>query len=108
MVPASGKKQLGNRFRGTDTKGESMRQTTRTVVSLAVAGVFAGGASQAFASAFALIEQSASRLGNSFAGAAAAAEDASTIFYNPAGMTYLKGPADFSLGFAYISVNAKF
>jgi long-chain fatty acid transport protein len=42
-----------------------------------------------FASGFALIEQSASGLGNAFAGGAASAEDASTIFFNPAGMTRL-------------------
>jgi long-chain fatty acid transport protein len=36
---------------------------------------------------FALIEQGVSGLGNAFAGGAAAAEDATTIFYNPAGMT---------------------
>ena len=41
------------------------------------------------ASGFALTEQSASGLGNAFAGAAASAEDASTIFFNPAGMTRL-------------------
>jgi long-chain fatty acid transport protein len=41
------------------------------------------------ASGFALIEQSASGLGNAFAGGAASAEDASTIFFNPAGMTRL-------------------
>ncbi|MDO8988582.1 MAG: outer membrane protein transport protein [Sideroxyarcus sp.] len=44
----------------------------------------------AAASAFALIEQS-SGLGNAFAGGAAAAEDATTIFFNPAGMSRLKG-----------------
>lgn len=41
------------------------------------------------AAGFALIEQSGSGMGNAFAGAAATAEDASTIFFNPAGMTYL-------------------
>lgn len=41
------------------------------------------------AAGFALIEQSGSGLGNAFAGGAAGAEDASTIFFNPAGMTYL-------------------
>ncbi|MGA7949465.1 MAG: outer membrane protein transport protein, partial [Thiobacillaceae bacterium] len=41
------------------------------------------------ASGFALTEQSAGGLGNAFAGAAASAEDASTIFFNPAGMTRL-------------------
>jgi long-chain fatty acid transport protein len=43
------------------------------------------------AAGFALSEQNASGLGNAYAGAAAAAEDASTVFFNPAGMTYLEG-----------------
>lgn len=43
------------------------------------------------AAGFALIEQSASGMGNAFAGGAAAAEDASTIYFNPAGMTYIEG-----------------
>lgn len=63
----------------------------KTVVSWSVAGalwVMAGGAA---ASGFALIEQSGSGLGNAFAGGAASAEDASTIFYNPAGMSRLSG-----------------
>lgn len=41
----------------------------------------------AFASGFALIEQGVSGLGNAYAGGAAIAQDGSTIFYNPAGMT---------------------
>ncbi len=40
---------------------------------------------------FALSEQSGSGLGNAYAGAAAVAEDASTIYFNPAGMTYIQG-----------------
>lgn len=44
-----------------------------------------------YAAGFALSEQGASGLGNAYAGAAAIAEDASTIFFNPAGMTYLEG-----------------
>lgn len=46
---------------------------------------------QAQASGFALIEQSASSQGYSYAGAAASAEDASTIWFNPAGMTQIQG-----------------
>src|SRR5881397_1662668 len=80
----------------------------KTALSLAVAGAFAGGVSQAHASAFALIEQSASGLGNSYAGAAAAAEDASTIYYNPAGMSLLPGGMQVSAGAALINVSAKF
>ncbi len=80
----------------------------KTALSLAVAGAFAGGVSQAHASAFALIEQSASGLGNSYAGAAAAADDASIIFYNPAGMSLLPGGMQVSAGLALINLSAKF
>src|SRR2546428_9053428 len=80
----------------------------KTALSLAVAGAFAGGVSQAHASAFALIEQNASGMGNSYAGAAAAAEDASTIFYNPAGMSLLPGGMQISAGLALINLSAKF
>ena len=45
----------------------------------------------AHAAGFALIEQSASGMGNAFAGGGAVAEDASTIYFNPAGMTYIQG-----------------
>ncbi|MDB5727900.1 MAG: long-chain fatty acid transporter, partial [Noviherbaspirillum sp.] len=43
------------------------------------------------AAGFAIVEQNASRLGNSYAGGAAEANDASVIFYNPAGMAHLEG-----------------
>lgn len=43
------------------------------------------------ASGFALIEQNASGMGNAFAGQAAVAEDASTVFFNPAGLTRFSG-----------------
>lgn len=46
---------------------------------------------QTHASGFQLAENSASGQGNAFAGAAAAAEDASTVWFNPAGMMKLKG-----------------
>ncbi len=49
-------------------------------------------AAPAQSAAFYIQEQSVSGLGSAFAGSAALAEDASTIFYNPAGMTELKGP----------------
>ena len=56
-----------------------------------VATILAGAVAQAHAAGFALIEQGVSGLGTAYAGAAASAEDASTIFYNPAGLTYLHG-----------------
>lgn len=43
------------------------------------------------AAGFALISQNASGMGNAYAGGSAIAEDASTIFFNPAGMTYIQG-----------------
>lgn len=67
------------------------RKHGRLAAALVAAG-FGGLLSQnAHASGFALMEQNGSGLGNAYAGQAAAAEDASTIFFNPAGMTYIKG-----------------
>ena len=62
----------------------------KTALSLAVVGVFAGISAPASAAFFQIAENSASGIGNAFAGGAAIAEDASTVWYNPAGMTRLK------------------
>jgi len=51
--------------------------------------IFLISAGSALGAGFALVEQSVSGLGNAFAGGSAGAEDATTIFYNPAGMTIL-------------------
>src|SRR5581483_9262039 len=80
----------------------------KTAASLAVASALAVGYSQAHAAAFALQEQNASGLGNSFAGQAAAAENASTIYFNPAGMSFLPAGPQFSLGGDYIKPSTKF
>ena len=56
---------------------------------LAVGLTLAGGGNLAHAAGFALVEQNVSGLGNAYAGQAASAQDASTIFFNPAGMTLL-------------------
>ena len=58
-------------------------------LKLALTIAFFGTTGLASASGYALIDQNASGSGNAFAGAAADAEDASTIFFNPAGMSYL-------------------
>ena len=55
-----------------------------SALSIALAPGFAQGAG------FALQEQNASGLGHAYAGGAAAAEDVSTIFYNPAGLVRLQ------------------
>ncbi|MFA5257198.1 MAG: outer membrane protein transport protein [Opitutales bacterium] len=64
-------------------------------------------ASAASGAGFAIIEQSASGIGNAFAGGAAVAEDASTIFFNPAGMILLKQP-EVQTGVHMIAPQAKF
>ena len=55
-----------------------------------VISCLAGGRA-ALAGGFAISEQSASVAGSATAGAGALAEDASTVFYNPAGMSYIDG-----------------
>ena len=57
------------------------------VMPALVRTVVAGAAS---ASGFQLFEQNASGIGNAYAGSAAVAENASTIYFNPAGMTQLQ------------------
>lgn len=70
--------------------------STRTLLLLATVqsgSLFAGG--------FALNEQNATALGQAFAGRSSMATDASTVFGNPAGMTYLER-REVSGGFAYV------
>ncbi|GAB6403725.1 OmpP1/FadL family transporter [Pseudomonas sp. MHK4] len=59
----------------------------KTTISLAVAMA----STQIFASGFALNEQSISGMGTGFAGRSSSADDASTVYGNPAGMSRLKG-----------------
>lgn len=73
-----------------------------------VAAVWAAlGMTGANAAGFALIEQNASGLGNAYAGQAATAQDASTIFFNPAGLTEIDG-RQVTAALHYISPSAKF
>jgi long-chain fatty acid transport protein len=76
-------------------------------VSLVVAGVALGMVGDASASGFALVEQSVKQVGSAISGGAASAEDASTIFFNPAGMTRLKG-RQVVMGGHLISPSSKF
>jgi long-chain fatty acid transport protein len=65
-------------------------------------------ANQAYASGFAILEQSSSRLGTAFAGTAATADDATAVYFNPAGMTLLDGHrAAMSLSDIYIDSKLK-
>jgi len=64
----------------------------RTRLALAMgAAMLSLSAGHALGSNFALQEQNGSGVGNAFAGGAAVAEDASTIYFNPAGMSRLPG-----------------
>ncbi|MEA3154455.1 MAG: long-chain fatty acid transport protein [Betaproteobacteria bacterium] len=68
-----------------------MNNAKQRLIRLSVAAALAAMASGASAAGFQLMEQNASGLGNAYAGQGASAQDASTIFFNPAGMTYLPG-----------------
>lgn len=62
---------------------------------------------QASAAGFQLLEQNASGIGNAYAGSAAVAENASTIFFNPAGMTQLQA-REASVGLSVVRPTFKF
>ncbi|OHC82540.1 MAG: aromatic hydrocarbon degradation protein [Sideroxydans sp. RIFOXYB12_FULL_59_6] len=78
----------------------------KTLLSTAVSAALLLMAGQAGASGFALIEQG-SGLGNAYAGGSASAEDATTIFFNPAGMSRLDG-SQISVGGAFIKPSAQY
>lgn len=85
-----------------------MRSNPRTTwIGTGLAVVVAGTSELAGAAGFALVEQSASGLGNAYAGAAATAEDASTVFFNPAGMAFLPGAQVVLAGHA-VNLSAEF
>ncbi len=65
-------------------------------------------ASNARAAAFGLVEHGASGIGNAFAGAAATAEDASTVWWNPAGMARLKNGRHLAVSGSVISPSTTF
>ena len=77
--------------------------TKRTVPAMLLLA-FSGAAS---AAAFQLWEQNASGIATAYAGSAAVADNASTIFFNPAGMTLLPG-IQVSAGVAGVAPSYKF
>ena len=74
-------------------------------IGCAVLGAFASAS--AWGSGFYLLEQNASGLGRAFAGTAAIADDASTVFYNPAGLARLEG-VQVLAAVSGINVNTRF
>lgn len=81
-----------------------MKQQSRKLLAVALAAL----APSAWASGFALMNQNGSGNGNAFAGAAATAEDAGIIYFNPAGMTALGEGSNLSLAGTVIDRSIKF
>lgn len=65
------------------------------------------GAQLSMAQGFYVDEQSALRLGDAFSGGAAQADDASTAFYNPAGLTRLK-EKQLTINLSAVSLKSEF
>jgi len=84
-----------------------MKRNTFRLTTLASA-LFVAGLSSAHAGGFQLLEQNASGIANAYAGSAAVADNASTIFFNPAGMTQLSGAKEVSLGLVVVKPSFKF
>lgn len=81
-----------------------MRKPALIFIASAVMAALSGTVE---AAGFALEHQSVSNLGYAFAGGAASAEDASTIYWNPAGLTRLPG-RQLALGLNALYVSARF
>src|SRR3546814_6323124 len=72
----------------------------KTALAVAVGAL----STQALAAGFALNEQSISGMGTSFAGRSSSADDATTLFGNPAGMSRLKRE---EVSFGMAAIHAK-
>ncbi len=80
------------------------QSATLSIVTLASLSLLTGSVS---AAGFALIEQSVSSMGSAYAGSAAGIDDASTVYFNPAGMTRLNG-AGAVFGLHIVQPSARF
>ncbi|HLX27754.1 MAG TPA: outer membrane protein transport protein [Casimicrobiaceae bacterium] len=86
-------------------KSQLARHTRVVAVATGIAfGFFTG---QSWSAGFALQENSGSAIGNAFAGGAAAAEDASTLWSNPAGLTRI-GTPQVAAAVSFITPSFKF
>lgn len=82
----------------------SARVRIAQAVAAVITAIASGGAHAAF---FQIAENSPAGMGNAFAGGAAIAEDASTVWYNPAGLARLSG-SQFVAGGYYIKPSLEF
>jgi long-chain fatty acid transport protein len=81
----------------------------KNVLALSIASAFLFiAAERAHGAGFALYEQGISGMGNAYAGAAAVAEDATTVWWNPAGMARLPKGMNVAVGGAAIMPSWKF
>ncbi len=81
-----------------------VQHKTLKISALLIASAFS---TISYGAGFAVAEQSVNGLGRAFAGQAAVAEDASTIFFNPAGLTYLSG-SELLVGVSLINPQSDF
>lgn len=79
----------------------------RVLVAAISAASLSIAAPAAFASGYKLNEQSAAGAGTAYAGRAAVVQDASVVFYNPAGMVKLDR-AEVSAGASYLHLSGEF
>ena len=85
-----------------------MKSFGKKLAAVAVGAAFASLASVAAAGGLGIGTQSGSGTGNAFAGGAASAEDASTIWYNPAGMAVLPGKTNWAVAAHLLKPSFKF
>jgi len=86
---------------------KKLRYPNRTLAAAAVGTALATFGTGAFAAGFAIQEQNASGMGLAYSGMAAAVQDASTVFWNPAGTALLPGVQG-ALSLAYIAPSIKY
>src|SRR5690606_13249300 len=89
-------------------KGDTMHKNTNALVKAIRFATLAAVAAPAsvMAGGFSLNEQSASQMGVANAGAAANPENATTVLFNPAGMSQLSG-TNSSFGAAVLDIDAE-
>src|SRR5258706_14374759 len=94
--------------RPISTKGGIMKSFRTKLATIGVCAALGGLASGAGAGGLGIGTQSGSGTGNAFAGGAASAEDASTVWYNPAGMTALPGKTNYAVSLHALKPSFKF
>jgi len=83
------------------------RSVVHHLSTCSIAGLLALGTGNALASSFALIEQSVSGMGTAYAVGSSGIDDASTVYFNPAGMSRLHG-SHLSGGLQIVDLNTDF